>query len=117
MTNNDATRPGMKIIKSIANGPSRDRIFDSMKYLEGGRSPLRVAFEVSTFSGIGTPISIQGEEELCVTICAIEHEDGSGNSFNLRGTIISGGHKSGHEFRAYYNTRSRKGKMVIDSNK
>lgn len=47
-------------------------------------------------------------------ILGIEHEDGSGHSFSLRGTcraslILSGRDKKIRKFKAYYNTASHKG--------
>ena len=52
-------------------------------------------------------------------ILGIEHEDGSGHSFNLHGTckaslILTGRDKKSRRFKAYYNTVSRKGTISFD---
>lgn len=73
----------------IINGPSLDRMFDACKYAYS-ISEVRIDFSVR----IGKTVSSESDpsrslDVLAMTsdwkVVAIEHEDGSGESFNLKG--------------------------------
>ena len=103
----------------IMGGPSKDTLFDACKYAYSKTTKMIIEFDVA--SGYTQP----PESKNCayvkmqmadIKIAGIEHEDGSGDSFNLRGycraninpfgEVVSG---RPYEFRAYYNTKTRKG--------
>ena len=104
---------------SIENGPNKDRLFDSCKYAYDGQVNLPVDFKVAL-----AYTAPKDDPGCCyvlmpitdVSITSIEHEDGSGDKFNLRGyceadlEITSGSpHYRSYEFKAFYNSKSRKG--------
>ena len=69
----------------ILNGPNKDRLIDAFKYPYdepfGCLSPLKfeVEFDVGT-----------AKTQVCqFRVVSIEHEDGSGHSFNLKGNCYS----------------------------
>ena len=82
----------------IVNGPSRDTLFDACKYAYDNRTRILVTF------GFGAQMEMRG-----ILISGIEHEDGSGESLNIRGYCeVEGDY---YCFRAYYNARTRRGIM------
>ena len=90
----------------ITSGPSKDRIFDSCKYLVHGYTSVNVAFEV-----MGTVRLV-----VCgVQILGIEHDenDSGGDSFNLKGVARLGREDEALRFTAYYNAKSRKGSITF----
>lgn len=106
----------------INNGPSRDLIFDAMKYSydEGKVIPVNFLISVAYTAPLDDPGCAYVAAKLdSMTIESIEHEDGSGYSFNIEGhcraalsaaaAIHSG--MTWYKFRAYYNARSRKGRI------
>ena len=104
----------------IVNGPNRDAIFDACKYAYDENSYVNVRFEIAM--GYTMPKSDPScgyipMETDCVKITSVEQEDGSGESFNLKGNCIakikrlSGGITvyDSYDFVAYYNTKRRNG--------
>ena len=81
----------------IVSGPSKDRLFDACKYLSHGQSPIEVSFCVS----IGNVTDVRIQE--------IQHEDGSGESFNISGVAKPPYEREIVRFNGYYNAKSRKG--------
>lgn len=106
-----------KRIFNISNGPGRDILFDAFKYAYNNKVEIPASF------------AIEGNEISSITklrIQSIEHEDGSGESFNLFGTCHvnfdadvdhsdvelktgSFGSYASCSFQAYYSVRNRKG--------
>lgn len=95
----------IKTIKAqIGDGPSREALFDALKYACDKETPHRVVFSLSD----GTTCTAQ--------ITGLRHEDGSGESFIVTGTVLSltrgrnrisvGGRS---HLLGYYNTRKRRG--------
>lgn len=111
----------------IVAGPSKDMLFDACKYAYNKRVRLLVNFDIA----IG--YTMPREDVGCVymsmvisniRICSIEHEDGSGEHFNLRGyckaDLNSFERKSNllvytsYKFVAYYDSKSRKGWITFE---
>lgn len=120
----------MSISKSLApqhaivNGPNRDRLIDAFKYAYDD-DKVSVNFAVS--------ISYNAVEEDGKRVCfpthlaqiermiinTIQHEDGSGESFNLSGRCTAcleryGGAKHYYKFEAYYNAKTRTGTIKFE---
>ena len=102
----------------IFSGPSRDRLVDAFKYAYGGGDAyVTVKFGVAVgytmppgHPGCAyVPMAIEN-----IVIAGIEHEDGSGQSFNLHGYCTAaldtiGKNLDNYYFRAYYNAKTRSG--------
>lgn len=110
-------------IFDIVNGPSISLLFDACKYAYDRVITIPVNFTVvlayiapkdnPSRAYIAMPISD-------IVIAGIEHEDGSGSSFNLYGyckanldTIDMKMARTPYKFEAYYNVRSRKGTIIF----
>ena len=102
----------------IMNGPSRDTLFDACKYAYAENANVAIDFVVAT--GYTMPKGHPGRAYIPmrltdIVVAGIEHEDGSGESFNLHGYCradlrISGSTTySNYYFRSYYNVKSRTG--------
>lgn len=113
----DITRP-------IIAGPNRDRLVDAFKYAYDAHSNVAVDFVVPV--GYTGPIDDPRSAYIAmavkrIAITMLEHEDGSGHSFNLKGFIttdpyalnLSYAEYKTYKFTAYYNTKSRTGTMTI----
>ena len=93
----------------IANGPSKDRLFDSMKY-QYEDSSIESNFRFSLDQDDKNAIKVRN-----LKIVGIQHEDGSGYSFNLEGVCDADLENSSitvyspYRFKAYYSARTRKG--------
>ena len=101
----------------IVDGPSRDAIFDAMKYNYETRLPLDFKIiKGSTIPEDGQPESNDAINTRDVEIHTIQHEDGSGFNFNLEGYIdikIEGQGYIPRRFKAFYNAKSRKGSISL----
>ena len=103
----------------IVGGPSRDLLFDGCKYAYDRRSNIDVYFSVAT--GYTAPPERPDSAYVLMDIselriAGIEHESGSGESFNLHGycklnekPLATGILLKPYKFKAYYNARTRKG--------
>ena len=103
----------------IVAGPSKDMLFDACKYAYNKTAKLTINFTVA--AGYTMPKNNPGcaYMEMPITdiiIAGIEHEDGSGESFNLHGYCRANlnyfgedGDYRPYKFEAYYNARTRKG--------
>ena len=108
----------------IVAGPNKDALFDACKYAFNKNAKISVEFDVAlcytapkSHPGCAyVPMAITD-----IKICGIEHEDGSGESFNLHGSCKAdldyfGGanmtYKS-YRFKSWYNSRSREGHIVF----
>lgn len=89
-----------KKVFSITNGPSRDRIWDHVKFQMDPDVDLPLVF---TLEGVG--------EVRNLWISSVRHEDGSGYSFIITGEIDELAGRS--QFKAYYNAKRRNGAMTI----
>ncbi|MBR3164445.1 hypothetical protein IKF15_04075 [Candidatus Saccharibacteria bacterium] len=90
-----------KQLQTIVEGPSRDRIYDACKYAFDLGTEMRATFKSDR------------NENLVITIVGIEHEDGSGNSFNIKGHLRRPRHS--YPCRLYYNAKRRSGSINIDA--
>ena len=108
----------------IVAGPNKDALFDSCKYACSKTANLTVDFTVAI--GYTRPKSDPGCAYIAmaitdIVIFGIEHEDGSGESFILRGCCRAdlnsyGGSNVTYEpyrFKAYYNSKRRNGWIVF----
>jgi hypothetical protein len=102
----------------IKNGPSRDLLIDSLKYAYDKGKVLPVDFSIAV--GYTTPLDDPGCAFVAMkieslTITSLEHEDGSGYSFNLAGycraTLSPWGEVKPYKFKAYYNAKVREGRI------
>ena len=104
----------------IMSGPSRDRLIDAFKYAYDNAT-IPVDFIISL-----RQISENHFIEMCVDdfrIVGLQHEDGSGHSFNVSGYCSASFAEPKSEmhkpimyhcrFRAYYNAATRKGTIKI----
>ena len=107
----------------IINGPSRDTLFDAVKYAFDKSAIIPIQFDVTSNraiveSGQDYNSSTRAKD---LEIVYIEHEDGSGHSFNIYGRCsIDAKFNSGYrviyeryKFRAYYNAKTRKGFICL----
>lgn len=108
---------------AIADGPSADRLFDACKYAYDTKAKVPIRFSIVL--GYTMP----KYHPNCATICAhscelllksIEHEDGSGNTFNIGGYCK--GFKEGPldspkyvncGIKIYYDSKTRTGTITF----
>ena len=113
----------------IFNGPSKSVLFDSCLYAYSKNAKVHVNFAVSqgcsndgnNATKMHLPMQITD-----IVITGIQHEDGSGESFNLEGYckvdidyhIRNDGvcRYKYRRFTAYYNAKSRKGTITLIAN-
>jgi len=113
-----------KITRSfdIVGGPCKDTLFDACKY--AGNKDMRIAVDFKIAYGhtgggslvIYLPVSD-------IVILGIENEDGSGESFNLKGSLTanldidkvysSGVPTTRYSFKAYFSSKTRKGHITL----
>lgn len=104
----------------IVTGPNKDTLFDVCKYACSKTAKLTVDFAVAI--GYTMPKHHPGCAYVPmyisdIKVVGIEHEDGSGESFNLHGYCKAdlnslGGNNvtyKSYRFKAYYNSKNRKG--------
>ena len=101
----------------IFDGPSRDLIFDSMKYNYETRIPLDFKIVKGYTAPKDDPVAaIVPLKTRDVEIHTIQHEDGTGFKFNLEGDIDIKVDDSGYvprRFKAFYNAKTRKGTITV----
>ena len=98
----------------ITAGPCKDMMFDACKYAYSKTAQIPIDFTVIV--GYTRPKDTPGAASIPIKIgdikiASIQHEDGSGESFNLEGfckASINDDYRA-YSFEAYYDTRSRKG--------
>ena len=109
-------------IYHIENGPSRESLIDAFKYAYDKKNTISIEFLVPVGHAVD-PETAETNVYIAmplsdITIVSLEHEDGSGHQFNIRGYCkadLSGAFSSenavlrSRKFLAYYNTRTRKG--------
>lgn len=102
----------------IVAGPNKDALFDVCKYACNKAAKLTVDFAVAI--GYTMPKNNPGCAYIPMAITdiiiyGIEHEDGSGESFNLHGyckadlNSLGGNNVKPYRFKSYYNSKTRKG--------
>ena len=99
---------------NIVAGPSKDVLFDCCKYLSRFNNPIKITFTV--IAGYTAPNNNPGraavyKEVRNVSVRSIQHEDGSGESFNLEGYAEYEGAR--YKYKAYYSTKRRQGMMTF----
>ena len=111
---------------AIINGPSKSALFDSCKYCYSMDVKVHVNFTISqgysNHSNDATKLYLP-MQITDIAITGIQHEDGSGESFNLEGCckvdidyhIRNDGVRRYRyrRFSAYYNAKSRKGSFTL----
>ena len=110
----------------IESGPNRENLFDAFKYAYDENAHIPLNFQIAL--SYTQPRNRQNcayvpAKVKDFRITSIQHEDGSGESFNLTGhckanlriTLPEDGeiHYLSYRFRAYYNTRKREGSIVL----
>ena len=106
----------------ITNGPSRSDLFASCERCCDKNSNINIEFEIVL--GYTMPKDHPGCANILLQatdfkIAGIEHEDGSGNSFNIHGYCKAnlepyiGADLMPHQFMAYFNTKTRKGHITF----
>lgn len=105
----------------IVAGPNKDALFDACKYAHSKAAKIPIDFEVVL--GYTLPPNEPGSAYIPmditdISITCIEYEDNSGESFNLNGNCcadpdFTGGSKP-YRFKAYYNSKKRKGRIAFE---
>jgi hypothetical protein len=90
---------------SITNGPSADKLFTELRLPAQRSKPLPFDVEIA-----GDANSVTRKRTLELWLTSIEAEDGSGESWNLGGTI------NGKRVWMYFSTKSRKGTLRFVGN-
>lgn len=111
----------------IVGGPNRSLLFDACKYAYDKNIKFTVNFAVAM--GYTLPKSDPRSAYVAldikdIKICGIEHEDGSGESFNLHGYCQTQLDSFGindrkfreYKFKAYYNSKNRSGTIRFLTN-
>lgn len=110
----------------ITNGPSKDALFDACKYAYSKTAKItiepKIAVGCTMPLGPGCGCTYIPMRIKDVVIVGIEHENDSGESFNLRGEcqaeLKSLDSKKAvyrpYKFKASYNTRTRKGTISFE---
>ena len=103
----------------ISSGPNRDTIFDACKYAYDKNVVIPLEFGVT---GEYYPLPNESTSLTLIVmqnvhVRSVEHEDGSGHSFMLRGwceVITPKASWRTRHFRAYYNAKNRTGHIEFD---
>ena len=96
-------------LRNIIGGPDKEMLFVCCQHAYGDSVSITAKFKITGEAAIAQIVDAQ--------ICGIEHEDGSGHSFNLRGYCTA---KLGsdvvpepYKFEAYYNTATNDGCLYL----
>lgn len=103
---------------AIEDGPSASRLFDAVKYAYEENDKIKVGFSVPKSYLGGSQKSPTAYTKLKmgdVKLTGIIHESGNGHSYILHGYCIvcEDGENREVPFRAYYDTRARKGSITL----
>ena len=109
-----------KITGQIIDGPSRDTLFDSMKYNYEDESKVIVYFDIST----DLPQEAESNEPNSLAVRDFEihmlkHKDGTGYNFVIEGFVDIKERDEGNifyvprSFKAIYSAKTRKGNIEI----
>lgn len=117
----------------IVDGPSKSTLFDACQYAYNKGTKISVMFEIvqgysedsNDDPKLKLPLFLPIAD---ILVTGIQHEDGSGESFNLEGYCCADidyyekkcytntYFYENYRFSAYYNTESRTGKFTLISN-
>lgn len=108
----------------IVDGPNRELLVDAFKYAydENIRMPLRFSIVLSQHRNENSNVYISAKTKAW-RITSLQHEDGSGQSFNIEGfckayllpaypTFGEIAYLS-YRFKAYYSTKTRRGQIEM----
>ena len=98
----------------IVNGPNKDSLFDSCKYIciKGASIPINFNVALGYSMPKNNPECAYFPMNLSdFKIMGIENEDGSGESFNIHGYVKKDG--TPFHFKAYYSTKHRNGTITF----
>lgn len=92
---------------AIVDGPSRDLLFDCLKYAFDKNQKVLATFKVRNAK--------EGSDEVLVCkLLALEHESGDLDSFILRGYYCRNHSiKEWNKFEAFYSSRKRNGNLKL----
>lgn len=98
----------------IIDGPNKDTLFDSCKYAFVKEAVIPISFDI--VEGYTMPKGHPGRAYALMSttnirITGIDNEDGSGESFLLRGDLKKRGDK--YNFEAFYNSKIRQGSIRL----
>lgn len=111
------------VTHGIVNGPSADRLFNHCRYAYDAKVKIPIHFGIIV--GYSLPENNPGCAALGAHSCdllltSIEHEDGSGNSFNIGGYCkgfrvgpCDEPEYVGYMVKIYYNSKTRKGQITF----
>lgn len=94
----------------IIGGPNKDILFDACKYafVKGAVIPINFDIAANYTMSKGDPnCACLKMDATDFRIMGVDNEDGSGESFNIRGYAKKEGNQ--FRFRGYYNTKRRQG--------
>ena len=101
---------------NIVNGPSRDTLIDAFKYAYSRDGIVSAKFEIA-LKPPANHLKIRSKDFI---ITEIQHEDGSGHSFNIGGfckadmnPLVGIKTYKNYSFTAYYNAKTRKGLITL----
>lgn len=112
-------------IFDIVDGPNRELLVDSFKYAydENVRIPLRFSIVLSERNESNDSHVYVPAKTKAWRITSLQHEDGSGQSFNIEGyckayllpVYPSVGEVAylSYRFKAYYSTKNRRGQIEM----
>lgn len=96
---------------SIESGPSREELFDALKYAYDKKRDFKVSFTGVHVRQSGSVRSNISRGTFTATINGIQHEDGSGQSFIIYAqTSVK---ELGGLTEFYYNARTRTGRVNV----
>lgn len=104
----------IKLHFNIINGPSSSRLIDALEYAYNKENPHQVIFSMKEHDE-SQPEKDGILEQRKVTVTAIEHEDGSGNSFLFKGHMgilplpYTGRFSTLYKISGWYNAKTHKG--------
>lgn len=100
----------------VCEGPSKMDLFLSLATCMDKKpnQPVKVSFKVAPGQQFEDGLGPRAGYSYLATISALEHEDGSGNSFLIKGTLRDNGNgrwqgEVKYPFKGYFHTNSRKG--------
>lgn len=107
-----------KISYGIVDGPDARTLFDACRYVYAKNIQYDLNFEIVEY--FETTYEDTSYEKLPLVtsnfhIVGIEHDNGSGESFRLKGycDVAENGFTENYGFVSYYNTRTRKGVILF----
>ena len=103
---------------SITDGPTKNLLFDSLKYAYSDDEHITMypTFSINSKMTVGSGASsLFIIHKINLKIVGIRHEDGSGKSFIFEGYVTGGDERYGRNklVSGYYNARTKKGNIEI----